>query len=82
MINVKQLNYKTLDGKTLSLKQAKVLWYNGYTEKKISEKTYKEVSEIIGKCLRDYEFEKEFENEIVSIDGMEEWECPIDPWGD
>ena len=71
------MEYVTKDGRALSHKQVKVLLYNGFNLTLIKDMMYKEVSNKIGKFIAEYEDAEA----TTSIDGFEEWDCPIDPWG-
>ena len=68
----------TKDGKTLSRKQMFILNVNGVNN--ISNFTYDECSEKIGKFVEDYKAYKEDRDECVcyDIDEHELWEVPWD----
>ena len=66
----------TKDNKTLSQKQVKALCYNNFDLSKVSQMSYKYISELIGEFIEGYHMEH-----MPSIDDYEDWECPISPWG-
>lgn len=68
----------TKDNRQLSKNQLKVLYYNGFDFSKVSKMTYKEISNVIGNFIARY---VEAERTTGSLDDMEDWECPISPWG-
>jgi hypothetical protein len=68
----------TKDNRRLSKKQLEVLDYNGFDLRKVSKMTYKEVSNVIGDFIARY---VDAERTTGSLDDMENWECPISPWG-